>query len=74
MPMFQSSGYSLAYESTGAGPVVLCIHGFASSGKVNWIDTGWTETGASEPQAVQVVVGGWPFRWCVLRFAESLAA
>ena len=22
----------------------VCIHGFASSGKVNWIDTGWVET------------------------------
>ena len=44
MPQFQSSGYSLAYETSGQGPAVLCIHGFASSGKVNWIDTGWVET------------------------------
>jgi pimeloyl-ACP methyl ester carboxylesterase len=44
MPQFQSSGYSLAYETAGEGPTVLCIHGFASSGKVNWIDTGWVET------------------------------
>lgn len=44
MPHFQSDALTLAYESFGAGAPVLCIHGFASSGKVNWIDTGWTET------------------------------
>lgn len=44
MPVFQSSGLSLAYEVAGNGPPVLCIHGFASSGKVNWIDTGWVES------------------------------
>lgn len=44
MPSFVSSGLSLAYEVYGEGPPVLCIHGFASSGKVNWLDTGWVET------------------------------
>lgn len=44
MPVFQTSGLSLAYEVAGNGPPVLCIHGFASSGKVNWIDTGWVQT------------------------------
>jgi pimeloyl-ACP methyl ester carboxylesterase len=44
MANFQSDGLTLAYESFGAGLPVLCIHGFASSGKVNWIDTGWVET------------------------------
>lgn len=44
MPTFQSDGLSLAYETFGEGKPVLCIHGFASSGKVNWIDTGWVET------------------------------
>jgi pimeloyl-ACP methyl ester carboxylesterase len=44
VPKFQSDGLTLAYESAGEGPAVLCIHGFASSGKVNWIDTGWVET------------------------------
>lgn len=44
MPIFQSDGLSLAYEVAGEGTPVLCIHGFASSGKVNWIDTGWVET------------------------------
>ncbi|WEK05649.1 MAG: alpha/beta hydrolase [Candidatus Devosia phytovorans] len=41
---FQSDGLNLAYQSFGEGRPVLCIHGFASSGKVNWIDTGWVET------------------------------
>ena len=44
MPQFQSDGLSLAYQSFGEGFPVLCIHGFASSGKVNWIETGWVET------------------------------
>lgn len=44
MPHFQSDGLNLAYQSFGEGRPVLCIHGFASSGKVNWIDTGWVET------------------------------
>ncbi|ODT72358.1 MAG: alpha/beta hydrolase [Pelagibacterium sp. SCN 63-23] len=44
MPHFTSSGLSLAYEVHGEGAPVLCVHGFASSGKVNWIDTGWVET------------------------------
>jgi pimeloyl-ACP methyl ester carboxylesterase len=43
LPNFQSDGLTLAYESFGDGFPVLCIHGFASSGKVNWIDTGWVE-------------------------------
>lgn len=48
MPSFQSDGLNLAFDVFGDGPPVLCIHGFASSGKVNWIDTGWVEalTGA----------------------------
>ena len=44
LPQFVSDGLKLAYESAGEGLPVLCIHGFASSGKVNWIDTGWVET------------------------------
>ena len=44
MAHFQSDGLTLAYETFGTGLPVLCIHGFASSGKVNWIDTGWVET------------------------------
>jgi pimeloyl-ACP methyl ester carboxylesterase len=44
LPKFQSDGLTLAYEVAGDGLPVLCIHGFASSGRVNWIDTGWVET------------------------------
>ncbi len=44
MSFFTSAGLQLSYEIHGEGPAVLCIHGFASSGKVNWIDTGWVET------------------------------
>ena len=44
MPSFPPSGLTLAYEVSGMGPPVLLVHGFASSGKVNWVDTGWVET------------------------------
>ena len=44
MPSFTTSGLSLAYEVAGTGAPILLIHGFASSGKVNWVDTGWVET------------------------------
>ena len=44
MPTFPNSGIPIAYEVHGDGSPILCIHGFGSSGKVNWIDTGWVET------------------------------
>jgi pimeloyl-ACP methyl ester carboxylesterase len=44
MPSFLSDGLNIAYQSFGEGPAVLCIHGFASSARVNWIETGWVET------------------------------
>lgn len=44
MPTFQSNGIAIAYETHGHGKPILLIHGFGSSGKVNWIDTGWVET------------------------------
>jgi pimeloyl-ACP methyl ester carboxylesterase len=44
MPQFQNDQLTLSYQVFGDGPPVLCIHGFASSGKVNWIDTGWVES------------------------------
>ncbi|WDR03689.1 alpha/beta hydrolase [Devosia algicola] len=43
MPSFTSEQLTLSYEVVGHGRPVLCIHGFASSGKVNWIDTGWVQ-------------------------------
>jgi len=41
MPSFISDGITLHYEVHGAGQPIVLIHGFGSSGKVNWIDTGW---------------------------------
>lgn len=44
MPSFNSDGIEIAYEASGDGRPILLIHGFASSGVVNWVNTGWTET------------------------------
>ncbi|MGV3490256.1 MAG: alpha/beta fold hydrolase [Devosia sp.] len=44
MPEFSSAGIGIAYEVHGEGEPILLIHGFGSSGKINWIDTGWVET------------------------------
>lgn len=44
MPEFSSAGIAIAYEVHGEGLPILLIHGFGSSGKINWIDTGWVET------------------------------
>ncbi len=44
MPQFNSAGIAIDYEVHGEGRPILLIHGFGSSGKVNWIDTGWVET------------------------------
>lgn len=44
MPTFNSDGVEIAFERYGQGRPILLIHGFASSGKVNWLDTGWVET------------------------------
>ena len=44
MPIFPNNGIAIAYEVHGEGAPILLIHGFGSSGKVNWIDTGWVET------------------------------
>lgn len=44
MPTFLSTGIELAYEIYGEGRPILLIHGFASSGIINWVETGWVET------------------------------
>lgn len=44
MPSFLSDNIEIAYEVHGSGDPLLLIHGFGSSGKVNWIDTGWVAT------------------------------
>lgn len=48
MPLFSSDEIEIAYETYGHGAPILLIHGFASNGEVNWVDTGWVEalTGA----------------------------
>ncbi|WP_424983060.1 alpha/beta fold hydrolase [Maritalea sp. S77] len=43
MPTFTSEGYEIAFSIYGEGPTVLLVHGFASNGKVNWVDTGWVD-------------------------------
>ncbi|MGB3024561.1 alpha/beta fold hydrolase [Paradevosia shaoguanensis] len=43
MPTFLSDRISIAYEVYGEGEPVLLIHGFGSSGIINWVNTGWVE-------------------------------
>jgi pimeloyl-ACP methyl ester carboxylesterase len=43
MPQFRSEGVDISYETEGTGDPVLLIHGFASTARVNWIDTGWVD-------------------------------
>ena len=45
MSSFLSKGIEIAYDvHADSGAPVLLIHGFASSGQINWVNTGWTET------------------------------
>src|SRR3569623_3454048 len=44
MPSFRSDGIEIAYEVYGTGRPILLIHGFASSGEINWVNTGWVES------------------------------
>lgn len=41
MPDFDSDGFRIAFTDEGEGEPILLIHGFASNGRTNWIDTGW---------------------------------
>lgn len=43
MPKFRSADVEIAYEIYGEGRPILLIHGFASSGIINWLNTGWVE-------------------------------
>jgi pimeloyl-ACP methyl ester carboxylesterase len=43
MPTFNSAGVTIAFETAGEGPPILLIHGFASTGRVNWWETGWVK-------------------------------
>ncbi|MDE1173523.1 MAG: alpha/beta hydrolase [Parvibaculaceae bacterium] len=44
MEFFRSDGLDLAYEVAGEGRPIMLVHGFASTHRVNWIDTGWVQT------------------------------
>ncbi|MEX1153427.1 alpha/beta fold hydrolase [Parvibaculum sp.] len=39
---FKSDGLRLAYRVEGEGDPILLAHGFASTHRVNWIETGWS--------------------------------
>lgn len=41
---FEHDGLKLVYRDEGQGEPVLLIHGFASSGMVNWLNPGWIKT------------------------------
>jgi pimeloyl-ACP methyl ester carboxylesterase len=43
MPTFASDGVRIAYDIQGEGEPVLLVHGFASTGAVNWGTTGWID-------------------------------
>lgn len=44
MPSFLSDSIEIAYDLHGErGAPILLIHGFASSGAINWVNTGWVE-------------------------------
>ncbi len=44
MHKFNSAGVEIAFDDEGQGEPILLIHGFASNGRVNWVDTGWVKT------------------------------
>ncbi len=43
MQTFNSGGVRIAYLDQGEGTPVLLIHGFASSTRYNWLETGWVD-------------------------------
>lgn len=43
MPKFLSEDIEIAYSVFGNGPPIVAIHGFASNGDINWVQTGWVE-------------------------------
>jgi pimeloyl-ACP methyl ester carboxylesterase len=44
MHKFNSDSVEIAFDDVGQGDPVLLIHGFASNGRVNWVNTGWVKT------------------------------
>lgn len=43
MPSFSTADGDFAYLDEGTGQPVVLVHGFASSARVNWLDTGWID-------------------------------
>ena len=43
MASFRSENIEIAYEVYGEGKPIVLVHGFASNGRINWLDTGWVE-------------------------------
>jgi pimeloyl-ACP methyl ester carboxylesterase len=44
MRIFAADGIELAFIDEGEGRPVLLVHGFGSTHRVNWVDTGWVTT------------------------------
>jgi pimeloyl-ACP methyl ester carboxylesterase len=44
MHKFNSASVDIAFDDEGQGEPILLIHGFASNGRVNWVNTGWVKT------------------------------
>jgi len=43
VPSFSTEDGDFAYLDKGNGQPVVLVHGFASSARVNWLDTGWMD-------------------------------
>lgn len=43
MKSFRSDGVDIAFTDDGAGPPILLVHGFASTHRINWVETGWVK-------------------------------
>ncbi len=49
---FSSAGVEIAYRDEGDGEPILLIHGFASTMRINWVDTQWLATLAKSGRRV----------------------
>jgi pimeloyl-ACP methyl ester carboxylesterase len=43
LTVFHSDGVDINYHAAGTGKPVVLVHGFASSHRINWINTGWID-------------------------------